>query len=77
MEEWHIKEHPLKNEGAGGADMRSTFLANDAGRQNSQRNRKRCCRFPVSAAALSMKKTMITKTHHDAADPGCAVTEQS
>ena len=45
MEEWHIKEHPLKNEGAGGADMRSTFLANDAGRQNSQRNRKRCCRF--------------------------------
>ena len=26
MKEQHIKEHPLMNEGAGGADMRSTFL---------------------------------------------------
>ena len=26
MKELHIKEYPLKNEGAGGADMRSTFL---------------------------------------------------
>ena len=26
MKEQHIKEHPLMNEGAGGVDMRSTFL---------------------------------------------------